>query len=62
VIVTAVTFSVAALLLTPFKVAVTVVEPAATPVARPVALTVVMPVFADFHVAVPETIFVELSL
>jgi hypothetical protein len=57
--VVAVTFK-GALPLTPLKVAVTVVGPAATPVARPVALTVATPVLADFHVA--ETTFVELSL
>jgi hypothetical protein len=61
-IVMAVTFRVALPMML-FKVAVTVVEPAATPLATPVAgLIVATAVFALFQVAVAVTSFVELSL
>jgi len=58
---TAVTFRVA-VPLTPFSVAVTVVDPAATPVARPAALIVAVAVLEELHVAVAVTFLVEPSL
>ena len=48
--------------LTPVTVAVMVVDPAATPVARPAALIVATFVFALTHVAVEVTFFVDPSL
>jgi len=48
--------------LTPLTVAVMVVDPAATPVARPAALMVAAFVFALTHVAVEVTFFVDPSL
>jgi hypothetical protein len=57
----AVTVSVA-VPLTPLSDAVTVDEPAATPVATPAALIVAIEVFALLHVTVEVTFAVELSL
>jgi hypothetical protein len=48
--------------LTPLTIAVMVVDPAATPVARPAALMVATFVFALTHVAVEVTFFVDPSL
>lgn len=53
---------IAAVPLTPPSEAVTVVEPAATPVARPAEFTVAMDGAALIQVAVEVTSFVELSL
>jgi hypothetical protein len=61
VFVTAVTVS-AAVPLTPLKVAVMVLEPAATAVARPDALIVAAAVLELVHAAVVLTLAVELSL
>jgi hypothetical protein len=52
----------AAVPLMPLTVAVIVVEPAATPVARPAALTVAVAVLEELHVAVAVTFPLEPSL